>query len=222
MQTVPWSQRFGDFYFSRDGALEESKHVFIQGNRLLERWQALHGGEFSIGELGFGFGRNFLVTWKLWSELSVSATLNYTAIEQFVPDLTELEQCYASWPSLEKFSQQLLTHLAKLDSSNRDAQIKLVNVVLRVINKPVHLALTEMENLPPIDAWYFDGFAPDRNSEMWSEEVMRQVKKYSAPQATFATYSSAASVKNCFTNVGFSFELTKGFGQKKRMLRGFI
>ena len=33
------SDRFGDVYFSRDGGLDETRHVFLKGCGLPERWQ---------------------------------------------------------------------------------------------------------------------------------------------------------------------------------------
>ena len=30
----PFSNRYGDVYFSADSGLEETRHVFLQGNRL--------------------------------------------------------------------------------------------------------------------------------------------------------------------------------------------
>src|SRR5262245_45241513 len=47
----PVSRRYGDVYFSRDSGLEETRHVFLEGNGLRERWAALPPlGRFTIGE----------------------------------------------------------------------------------------------------------------------------------------------------------------------------
>jgi glycosyltransferase involved in cell wall biosynthesis len=37
---VPFSVAFDDVYFSRESGLDEALHVFIQGNELIQRWQA--------------------------------------------------------------------------------------------------------------------------------------------------------------------------------------
>jgi len=58
-----YSLRFADWYSSTAGAYEQALHVFIQGNNLLERWQSpFTKSTFTIIELGFGLGRNFLST----------------------------------------------------------------------------------------------------------------------------------------------------------------
>lgn len=35
---VPFSERYGDVYASRDGALGQARHVFLGGNQLPARW----------------------------------------------------------------------------------------------------------------------------------------------------------------------------------------
>ena len=52
------SLRFGDIYFSTDGGLAETQHVFINGTRLSDRLAT--GEPLIIAETGFGTGLNFL------------------------------------------------------------------------------------------------------------------------------------------------------------------
>jgi tRNA 5-methylaminomethyl-2-thiouridine biosynthesis bifunctional protein len=80
----PVSRRFGDVYFSRDSGLEETRHVFLAGNRLRERWAALAPhGRFTLGETGFGTGLNFAAAWALWNEVAPpSARLRYVSVER--------------------------------------------------------------------------------------------------------------------------------------------
>lgn len=57
---TPVSERFDDIYFSPENGLEETKHVFIEGNDLYNRWKNLNiQNSFCILELGFGTGLNF-------------------------------------------------------------------------------------------------------------------------------------------------------------------
>src|SRR5215467_3411787 len=55
----PVSRRFGDVYFSRDSGVAETRHVFLDGNNLRERWARLAPlDQFCVGETGFGTGLN--------------------------------------------------------------------------------------------------------------------------------------------------------------------
>ena len=67
----PVSPLFGDVYFSRASGIEETRHVFLRGNRLAERFATVpSGGSFVIGETGFGTGLNFLCAWQLWEQVA--------------------------------------------------------------------------------------------------------------------------------------------------------
>lgn len=73
---------------------------------------------------------------------------------------------------------------------------------------------------PGFDAWYLDGFAPSRNSDMWSEQLMRLVCEKSAAGGTFATYAAAGFVRRNLIAAGFAVERRKGFAGKREMLCG--
>ena len=62
-----FSEQFEDHYFSRHDGSAECRHVFMAGNGLPERFA--DQDIFTIGELGFGTGLNFLVTWQVWQQI---------------------------------------------------------------------------------------------------------------------------------------------------------
>ena len=53
---LPRSSLFDDVYFSKDGGLQESEAVFLQGCGLPEAWAGRE--RFTLAELGFGTGLN--------------------------------------------------------------------------------------------------------------------------------------------------------------------
>ena len=55
-----FSERFGDVYHTRAGALGQAETVFLRGVGLPERWRGRR--HFALLENGFGFGVNFFVT----------------------------------------------------------------------------------------------------------------------------------------------------------------
>ena len=60
----PFSLRFDDVYYTREDGAAESRHVFLEGNALPDRWQGFNDRTFAIAETGFGTGLNFLLTWE--------------------------------------------------------------------------------------------------------------------------------------------------------------
>ena len=57
-ERTPISKKFDDPYFSVFDGLEETRHVFLSGNNLHQRFK----DGFHVAELGFGTGLNLLST----------------------------------------------------------------------------------------------------------------------------------------------------------------
>ena len=55
---IPKSIDYNDSYYSINDGRQETNYVFINGNNILIRWQQQN--QFTIAELGFGTGLNFL------------------------------------------------------------------------------------------------------------------------------------------------------------------
>ena len=80
---TPVSTVFEDVYYSRDDGLAESRHVFLEGNDLPRRWRGHAHPHFCIGELGFGTGLNFLLTWQAWRAMPPPRPdLHYLSVEK--------------------------------------------------------------------------------------------------------------------------------------------
>ena len=56
---TPVSRDFDDVYFSNDNGLEETRYVFLGGNRLPERFPSHPRPLMIVAESGFGTGLNF-------------------------------------------------------------------------------------------------------------------------------------------------------------------
>ena len=105
----PISLSFNDRYFYKQNRLAESSYVFIKGNKLKERWKKLTKDEsFTIGELGFGCGLNFLNTLKKWKALQKEAKLNFVSIERFPLTAPDLEKSLINYPDLKNEIKTLL------------------------------------------------------------------------------------------------------------------
>jgi tRNA 5-methylaminomethyl-2-thiouridine biosynthesis bifunctional protein len=70
------------------------------------------------------------------------------------------------------------------------------------------------------DAIYLDGFAPDRNPDLWSEAVVAQLQRLSAAGTTLATWSTAGEIRRRLASADFILERKQGFGGKREMLIG--
>lgn len=205
--TIPVSRQFDDPYFSLDNGLEETRHVFLQGNDLPARF----GGDFHIGELGFGTGLNFLTTWKAWEEAGANGTLTFTTFEAFPMAKDDMANALAAWPELSKWSAQLL---AQIDQGD---ELDFGSVRLRIVKGDVRLTLAA--HSLQADAWFLDGFSPKKNPEMWESDVMAEVGAHTKQGGTAATYTAAGHVRRNLELAGFTVERIPGFGRKRHMTK---
>ncbi len=217
----PFSDRFGDVYFSADSGLEEKRHVFLQGNDLPARFSALSAGDsFCVGETGFGTGLNFLCTWLLFERTApLGASLDFFSVEKFPLDETELRSALVLWPELQTFAARLSARWHRRVPGWNRWSFAGGRVRLTLAICDVGEALSELPEAC-VDVWFLDGFSPDKNPDMWSDAVMTNVARASRTNATLSTYTSAGWVRRGLQQVGFGVEKAQGFGSKREMVKG--
>lgn len=231
-QGLPRSRRFDDVYFSAGGAAEESRHVFLQGNALPERWRALdHRDRFLIGETGFGTGLNFLTAWELWNQVAPkSAQLEFISAEAWPLAPGDLRRAHRAWPELAPLADQLRAHYPRCMHPGvhrlvlvpgRVALTLLIDDASTGLEDCLHSAHPAHRRFAPgINAWFLDGFAPARNPAMWSPELFEAILALSAPGATLASYTAAGDVRRRLGVHGFEVAKRPGFGHKRHMIQG--
>lgn len=220
---LPWSEDYGDVYFSRADALGESTHVFLHGNKLPERFAGLNKENFTIGELGFGAGLNFLNTCRLWCQHAPgSARLHYVACELHPFKLADLARLQQLFGELDYFSAGLLAHYP--DHTNGVHQLELhfgahcINLTLLYGDATSSLEAYRRDQHFLVDVWFLDGFSPKANAAMWHSTLFQQLALMSHTDTTATTYSVAGSVREALSAAGFSWEKQPGFASKRHML----
>lgn len=215
----PWSARFDDRYFSAESGIDETRHVFLQGNRLAERFASLGAGQvFRIGETGFGTGLNFLCAWRLFEQMApIGATLEFRSVEAFPLDTASLRAALALWPEQVSWAELLCTAWPDATPGSHRLSFGRVRLLLDVADVAVALKHWPARS---IDAWFLDGFAPAKNPAMWSDAVLAEAARASRPGASLATYTSAGWVRRGLQQAGFEVWRVPGFGTKRQMLVG--
>lgn len=231
---VPISGEFGDVYFSHADGLAESRHVFLESNRLPQRLTHLAPLQcFTVAELGFGTGLNLLATWQLWRELRLknptlaTSRLHFITTEKHPIPLADLQQILRLWsqraPELSDVVEQLLTaypslvagcHRLNFSNDNFIVDIWLGDATDSLAKLSRHSAAKQ----PHVDAWFLDGFAPSCNQSLWDNALFAQIQRLSHTGTTAATYSCAGVVKRALQESGFEIKKVAGFGRKKEML----
>ncbi len=214
---VPVSQEFDEGYFSIHGGLEESSHVFLQGNNLPLAWE--NKEVFVIGESGFGTGLNFLNTLKLYHECKNRPKDLYFITCEISPlELNDLKKAHSFFPSLKKYATMLHEKYPPLSKGIHFLSFENIKLMLCFGDiKEVFSQLT-----CKINAWFLDGFSPSKNPDMWDKQTLNIIKNLSDKNATLATFSVANSLRQNLSKVGFKWEKATGHKKKKHMLKASL
>ena len=207
---LPVSTQFDDPYFSRHDGLAETRHVFLDGNNLAQRFSG--ASSFSIAELGFGTGLNALAAIALWRQTAPpGARLSYTAFELYPMTGEEMARALTAWPELTDLAQSLLAAWPA-------TEIALPGADLSVVIGDARQTVPGWTGVA--QAWFLDGFAPSRNPQMWEATLLQAVHDHTAPGGTFATYSAAGAVRRALAGAGYQVSRVPGYGRKREMLAG--
>jgi tRNA 5-methylaminomethyl-2-thiouridine biosynthesis bifunctional protein len=211
---TPYSAAYGDAYHSARGGLAQARHVFLAGNDLPARWAKRE--RFVILETGFGFGLNFLVTWRAWKDDPARGPrLHFVSVEKHPFALTDLRALHELYPELAHEASAL--HAAWPPLVGGVHRLEFGHVVLTLMLADI-AAVRELRL--QADAIYLDGFAPAKNPDMWTRQLMRTLSRLAAPGATLATWSVAGPVRDALQASGFAVEKRAGFATKREMLVG--
>jgi len=235
--TSLWNSHYDDRYFSSQGGFAESQHVFVAGNRLLERCRLQPGlavRPVQIAELGFGTGLNLLALlsalqckpgvanrgaavfhWYSIDESFLPTAVVYDMLKTEVTDSSLLGE-YCSFH--ESLAPRMTQGGQKLWS--RRGSISGINFELQVLEADV--AAFETILPPVLDAWLPDGHDPAKNPAMWSPETCAMMARHSTSETTLATWCAAGMVKQAYRKAGFQIVRRQGFGTKRHMIQGIF
>ncbi|MBC8996201.1 bifunctional tRNA (5-methylaminomethyl-2-thiouridine)(34)-methyltransferase MnmD/FAD-dependent 5-carboxymethylaminomethyl-2-thiouridine(34) oxidoreductase MnmC [Pseudomonas sp. N40(2020)] len=219
-QGRPRSRVFDDVYFSDKSGLDETRYVFLEQNRLAERFAALpENGRLVIGETGFGTGLNFLCAWQLFEQHAVAGSrLHFVSVEKYPLSPADLQRALALWPELKPLADQLLKHYVAIHQGFQRITLADGRVTLTLL---IGDALEQLPQLDAqIDAWFLDGFAPAKNPDMWTAELFVELARLAASGSTISTFTSTGWVRRLLNAAGFKMKRTPGIGHKWEILRG--
>ena len=208
---IPVSTRFDDPYFSLGGGLDETRHVFLAGNGLPARFKP----GFHVAELGFGTGLNLAATLVAWRAAGVAGVLHYTSFEAYPMTADDMARALCAFPEALAVARPFLDQW-----SAEKTRITLPDLEANIIIGDAGDRLNAWQG--SADAWYLDGFAPAKNPDLWTDDLMRAVAQHTRTDGTFATYTAAGHVRRALACAGFDVDRRAGFGHKRHMSAGVL
>lgn len=208
---VPRAPAYGDVYHPRSGALAQAEHVFLAGNGLPARWAGR--AHFTVLETGFGLGNNFLATWAAWrADPQRCERLHFVSIESH-PLRREEVAALPRDPALHALAAELVAAWPPLVPNLHRLAFDDGRVQLSLCLGDVAAWLPEL--VATVDAVFLDGFAPDRNPQMWQPRLFKAIARLAVPGTTAATWSVARVVRDGLAAAGFEVERAAGRGGKR-------
>jgi tRNA 5-methylaminomethyl-2-thiouridine biosynthesis bifunctional protein len=174
---------------------------------------------FCIVETGFGLGLNFLATWHAWRQDQQRCDrLHFVSIERHPFPAADLAILHERFTEFAALSANLRAAWPLLLPGMHRLHLEEGRVTLTLVFGDVASALRQLSL--EADAFYLDGFAPERNPDMWSVPTMKALSRVAKPGATLATGASRAAYATRLVACGFILEKRPGFGSKRDMLAG--
>ncbi|EFV11360.1 5-methylaminomethyl-2-thiouridine methyltransferase [Campylobacter jejuni subsp. jejuni 327] len=212
---TPFSLDFDDFYFNSKDGLNESKFVYTHSFE----WK--NQENFIIAESGFGIGLNFFLTLKRFLQTTPSKRpkkLFYISIEAFYIEKEQLREIYQKLGFYEEF-KELLEQFLKFYPKAKEGIYRFYfeDCFLDLVFEDITI-LKELDF--KADIWYLDGFSPNKNSQMFDENLILKWQDFLKKIHKFVPFLRQVFYKK-FKKYGFRVEKTKGF-RKREMIKAYL
>ena len=194
-----------EHYHSVHGAIQESEFIFIKSG--LDYFRSTH---LRIFEVGFGTGLNALLT--CIRAIARKREIYYESIEKNpLPRYLTDSLNYKDLVGTE--NGRIFEQLHSCDW----------NVTCRITNNFTLLKikgdLITSEIFGVFDLVYFDAFGPDKQPEMWSDNVFEKISGITARNGVLVTYSAKGTVQRALKKHGFEVSLLPGPPGKRQIIR---
>lgn len=203
-----YSEEFQVSYHSKFGAIQETKHVFIDAGL---KYKAALKKDLKVLDIGFGTGLNAFMTLLEAEEKGLK--VDYTGIEAFPVD----------WETAQKLNYPELTgHPEKLEAFNQlhgDNWGETIKYSDTFTGTKLKKKFQDLKFDSQFDVIYFDAFAPGSQPELWEAPVMQIMHDALVKGGILVTYCAKGDVKRTLKAIGFEVEKLLGPPGKREMTR---
>lgn len=197
-----------EHYHSVHGAIQESMHIYI-GQGL----QQCSSEQITILEIGFGTGLNAFLSFCYAQEKNIG--INYISLEKY--PLREEE--YGKLNYTDTVFQEYSTIFLKMHEADWNTKVEIAPG-FTLLKIEADLLTFDLKSLPPIDLVYYDAFAPSKQPELWSDQLLYEVAQTTRKGGIWVTYCAKGTVRRAMISAGFEMERISGPAGKKEILRG--
>ncbi len=197
-----------EHYHSVNGAIQESKHVFIETG-----FHHCLKDNIHIFEVGFGTGLNAFLT--LMDSQNTNQTVHYTTIEAYPLPLPIIKEL--NYPEKHLASNQSLYYKLHEMEWGKTEHISSNFYFTKFESDFTKFDFSLVKR--GIDIVYFDAFAPDKQPDMWQQEMFNKLYALTNKDGILVTYCAKGSVRRMLQQAGYTTERLPGPPGKREMLR---
>jgi len=190
-----------EHYHSVNGAVQESRHVYIEAG-----FNQCAKNAIQVLELGMGAGLNVLLTAMEAERRGVQAV--YTALEKYPLPAEIVEKLHYFAEKGEWFQKIHAAGWGKAAALTPFFTLQKIRTDFR-----------DFSYAGPYDIVYYDAFAPDKQAEVWSQELFDTLFNAMHPAGILTTYCAKGHIRRMMLQSGFSVERIPGPPGKREMLR---
>ena len=211
----PVSPVFEDIYFDADGPAETLR-VFLGPAAIETRARAAK--LFTVAELGFGTGLNFLVT----ANVAKAHRLHFVSFERHPLRRDDAEKALAQWRRDYPLATELLDAWPPALAGWHRRHFADGRIQLSIWHGDAADGLRDFtrQQRCGVDAWFLDGFAPSRNPAMWRAQLFRHMAACSVAGATVTTFTAAGQVRRGLEAAGFETRRVDQRPHKRHSIAG--
>ncbi|MGC1217639.1 MAG: MnmC family methyltransferase [Phormidesmis sp.] len=221
-----YSETFGEWFHSREGACNEAQQTYVVSSNLAERALA---DELKILDVCYGLGYNTAAALEtIWQvnpqcrveveALEIDIEVARSAIAQGLtqPYTPKVQQVLQDLAAHQKATRQKATH-QKIEQADLSAY------PLTTYSLAANLRLGDArQQIQPLvtqgwqaDIIFLDPFSPPHCPQLWTVEFLQRVAQCLQPQTgVLVTYSCAAAVRSALTLAGLFIGSTRAGGRK--------
>ncbi|MCF6181632.1 tRNA (5-methylaminomethyl-2-thiouridine)(34)-methyltransferase MnmD [Lutibacter sp.] len=202
IQLLDWDEQ----YHSKNGAIQEAKHVFIKQGLL-----QLKSIEISILEIGFGTGLNAFITFLEAQKRGLY--IDYVGVEAYPVTKNELDKMNYVDVLNAKKHEKVFSDMHQYKWNEKQT----ISPNFKLTKRKQRFEEITDKNI--FNLIYFDAFGAQVQPELWTETIFKKMYNALKLNGILVTYSAKGSVRRAMQSVGFTVERLPGPLGKREMLR---
>jgi len=204
------------YHSTKAGAYTESLHKFINPTKVKDI--AIKKNQIFILDVGYGLAYNVAVCYTELLKVNKDIKINVISIEKDKKNFERIKKL--NIPDKLKKAYEILNNGIFITErvGNNEYEIYQVedkNLNLKVILGEGRKTIKDLntQNLK-FDAVFYDAFSPKVNTEMWTVNLFKLIKRLMEDKAILATYSASLAVRKGLIEAGFKIGLVEPIGRR--------